>query len=441
MHQLIFSLLIICIILLIIYNTQYGVQLKDKCNNTAGYIADAILDMSRDREEVYQETRGDFYDLKAKMALKKYLTIPENKRTAMDNYKIGNIYRYHVKDPQLTHHYYNIALGLMRKRPDTGNAQMLDRMGDYEIRNEQIDHNIPEIRELIAEDLMIRQIQELGEVVMPREVPVQNSPKLTEVLQNVKIVGDENRTEFFNKMTNWTSDTQNVHDSHVTDDVERSYRKIVSELPPLTDAESEIQNFISEMKKLRDNKVITDKVHDNAITTIKNMQQHQYSKIQDTERNILANVIRRTKISENVKNHESMIVALATNLSNAVERNNVTNMPVCISGRVAGVVSSLAYMDKDPDMGILKTKEAIRNEVFDTAHHEYMVTQQNAMKGNNEKLKKGANDLKNGEDSPESDEFEELVKENIKNRLQKTYKDHIKQDELDTLISQANMAF
>ena len=134
-------------------------------------------------------------------------------------------------------------------------------------------------------------------------------------------------------------------------------------------------------------------------------------------------------------------MALAMNLSNAVERNNVTNMPVCISGRVAGVISSLAFIDKDPDVGILKTKEAVRNEVFDTAHHEYITTQQNALKGDNERLKKGAEDLKTGVDSPESDEFEELVKENIKNRLQKTYQDHIKQEELDTLISQANMAF
>lgn len=440
MNQLIFSLLIVCIILLIIYNTKYGKQLKEKCNNTAGYIADAVLDMSRDREDVYQETRGDFYDLKAKMALKKYLTIPENKRTAMDNYKIGNIYRYHVKDPQLTHHYYNIALKLMRNRPETGNIQMLDRMDDYEIRNEQIDHNIPEIRELIAEDLMVRRIEELGEAILPRQV-VDTPPKLAEVLQNVKIVGDDNRTEFFNKMTNWTSDTQNVHDSHVTDDVERSYKKIVSELPPLTDAESEIKNFISEMRKLKEKKVISDKVHDNAIVTIKNMQNHHYSKINDTERNILANVIRRTKIAENAKNYESLTMALATNLSNAVERNNITNMPVCISGRVASTISSLAFIDKDPEVGILKTKEAVRNEVFDTAHHEYIKTQESALNGENLILKKGAEDLKDGKDSPESDEFEKVVKENIKNRLQNAYKDHIKQEELDTLISQANMAF
>jgi hypothetical protein len=442
MHQLIFSLLIVCIILLIIYNTQYGTQLKDKCNNTAGYIADAILDMSRDPEDVYQETKGDFYDLKAKMALKKYLTIPENKRTAMDNYKIGNIYRYHVKNPELTHHYYRIALKQMRKAPSTGNIQMLDRMDDYEVRNVHIDHDIPEIRELIAEDLMIRQIEELGDVVMPRRVETTiGGPKLTEVLQNVKITDDDSRSQFFKKMTNWTSDTQNVHDSHVTDDVERSYSKIVAELPPLVDPEIEIKNFITEMKEQKEKGIITDKTYENAIITIKNMKQHTYSKINDSERNILANVIRRGKISENQKNREGLTTALATNLSNAVERNNITNMPVCISGRVSGAISSLAYMDKDPDVGILKTKEAIRNEVFDTAHHEYTVVQKEALNGSNEKLKRGASDTKNGEDSPESDEFESLVKDRIRERLTKDYTKHLKPDELETLISQANMAF
>jgi hypothetical protein len=464
MNQLIISLLIICIILIIIYNTRYGIELKNKCNNTVGYIADAVVDLSRDPDVVYQETQGDFYDIKAKASLKKFLAIPIEKRTAMDNYKIGNLYRYHVKNPKLTHYYYRLALEQMRNKPSTGNVQMLDRMGDYEIRDDQIDHNIPEIRELIAEDLMIRRIEELGDVVQPRNINIvqpiqsihpvqpihpihpvhpvrQTNSRIAEVVNNVKILGDDKRNKFFKSMRKWTPDPQNVHDSHISDDVVKSYDIIVAGLPPLVDADLEIQKYVNELAELKNNGTISKTVYDNAMITIKNMKDFEHSRVGDTEQNILANVVRRINIPENMKNRKDMVVSLATNLADSVKKNNLTNMPVCISGRVAGVIESLAHMDKDPGVGILKTKEAIRNEVFQTAHHEYMATQKMALDGNNDTLKKGAEDMRDGEDSPESIEFEKLVKENIKNRLQRDYANHIDVSELNTLISQANMAF
>ena len=468
MHQVIISLFIVCIILIIIYNTRFGTELKDKCNNTAGYFADAIYDMSRDTNIVYQETRGDFYDVKAKTVLKKLLAIPENRRTAMDNYKIGNIYRYHVKNPKLTHYYYQLSLEQLRNRPSTGTIQMVDRMGDYEIRNERIDHDIPEIRELIAEDLMLRQIEALGDIVQPQHGrnydvnEIQNlrnaethinprhhrntgHPRNRIIPSDVKILGDSNKDTYFKNMTKWSTgvnaDTQNVHDSHLTDDVFRSYKKIVDGLPPLKDPQNIIEDFTNELVVMKNDKSISDLVHHKAMITINNMRDQHYSKIGDTERNILANVIRRINIPENLKNRKEMIISLATNLSNAVERNNITNMPVCISGRVASAISAPAHLDVDPDLGILKTQEAIRNEVFQSAHHEYKTTIKNALNGSNDVLKKGAEDVENGDDTPESQQLEEIIKENISNRLKKDFTGHISDTELNSLITQANMAF
>lgn len=466
MRQLIISLFIVCIILLVIYNTRFGSELRDKCNNTAGIIADTIMDMSRDADQVYQETHGDFYDLKAKTALKKYLAIPENKRSAMDNYRIGNIYRYHVKNPRLTHFYYQMALNKMRNVPADGTVQMLDRMADYEIHNDRIDHDIPEIRELIAEDLMIRRIEELGEAVIPRVVDIndlqrlrdmelgqaippltpQHKPRTRARLQalanNVKVLGEENKDNFFATMTKWTSDTQNVHDSKVTDYVAKSYDIIMSEFKTPTNVEKEISEYVAELETLRNTNKIPDIKVKNALRTIDSMMQgHVYSKINASEKVILANVIRRINIPENLANRTNLVISLAENLANAVERNNVTNMPVCISGRVAGTINSLVHLDKNPEVGVLKTKEAIRNEVFQTAHHEYKKSLDDMLKSNDTTVYEGAKDIQDGNDTPQATKMEEAIKKNIEIRLRNDFSNHIAEIELNELISQANMAF
>lgn len=461
MNILLISLLVLCIMLIMIYNTRIGRELKNKCNNTVGLIADSVIDLSNDPEKIYQETRGDFYDLKAKLALKKFLAIPEDKRTAMINYKIGNIYRYHVKNAELTHHYYQMALEQLRTKPSSGNIQMLDRMGDYEQHNIRIDHDIPEIRELIAEDLMVRQLETLGQEVTINYNAVdvhdmqnlrniellqpgiqRNRRKTAPKIPNIKILGDENKNKFFKNITTWTSDTQNVHDSHLTNDVDKSYQKIIVGLPKLIDASFEITNLKNELMTMSTNGTITKDIYENALKTINSMRPDSvYSKIGESESNILANIYRRINIPSNLNRRKDLIHSLAINLSNAVERNNVSNMPVCVSGRVASAISSLAYLDSDPDIGILKTKEAIRNEVFQTAYHEYKSILDESSKSADNVIKKGADDIQSGDDSPESRKLEDDIKLRIEARLKREFAKLIDETELNKLISEANMAF
>ena len=472
MRTLVITLLIICVILIIIYHTKVGQELAEKTNNTITGITDTVVDLyTDDVEKIYQETGGDNYDLKAKTVLKKLLTIPDEKRTAFDNYRIGNIYRYHIKNPNLTHHYYRIALQKMRNKPRTGTVQMLDRIQDYDIFDAHIARDIPEIRELIAEDMLVRQLGALGDAVIPRhtivelpppqlfqqprdphvsQVPptpikVGLSPQLANLTNHVKILGEKNKEKFFNNIQTWTSDTQNVHDSHMTNDTVKTYRKITEGLNPRFNPDHEINEMIIELDRLKKNNKISPIKHSNAMRTIISMKTgHEHSKIGDNEKNILANIWRRMNIPENKPHRNDLLISLTDNLSNSVERNNVANTPVCITGRVSDALSCFAHIDrKDSDVGILKTKEAVRNEVFQTAHHEYKKTLDTALANTDIEptLKKGAEDSKKGEDTPESIQFENMVKKNIETRLKQDFGKHIEEKELEGLIAQSQMAF
>ena len=249
MNNIALAFLITCIILIIVYNTDAGHKLSDKCNSTAGLLTDTVTDFfGGNPEEMYKETKGDFYNMKAKMTLKKSLAIPPEKRTAKDDFRIGNIYRYYVKNPELAREYYNRTVERLRQKPQEADNNMIDRLEDF--NDTQLQRELPHLRDLIAEDRIVRQIEDLGEVVRHHgviEIPIpQNAqfgarPGLNPpndqprnfgfttrygFQTNVKIVGEENKDEYFKKLQEWTNEPQNVHDSNITSDVAKSYHMI-----------------------------------------------------------------------------------------------------------------------------------------------------------------------------------------------------------------------
>ena len=78
--------------------------------------------------------------------------------------RIANVYRYYVKDPNLARYYYNETVEQIRDRPEQADHQMLDEIEGYEGLDAAIRATIPNVRELVAEDRMVRPDYESGRI-------------------------------------------------------------------------------------------------------------------------------------------------------------------------------------------------------------------------------------------------------------------------------------
>lgn len=450
MNHVAVALLICTIILMFIYYTDSGHNLADKCNDTAGTIVDTFQDFfTGNPDQMYQETEGDFYNMKAKMTLKKSLAIKPEKRTVKDNFRIGNVYRYYVKDPTMANLYYKRAIAQVGGVDEN----ILDRIDDYEELDIGIRQNLPHIRELMMEDRIVRQIDNLGEAVIEHPLRariLQPDNKRVDlnvkpVGLNAKIMGDENRGEYFKSLKKWTADPQNVHDSNLTNDVVKTYNLLVKgigyDIGSGKDA-SAIAEMKAAIARLENNKTIAKVTRINAQKTIDAMNNDLiHSKIGLSEGEIISSIWTRVNHDINKENREELIVSLAENLADSVRGSGSGSSPVCVTGRVSRALLSFAHLDANPDVGKLKTKEMIRNEVFETAHDAYVKFSEEALTGDNAILKKGASDSKLGEDTQETAEFDSVVKEKIKDRLTTDYSTLIDKKDLDLMILESQAAF
>jgi len=456
-NEITIALLIVCFILIFAAYTDFGRNLAHKCNNTSGLITDSVKDFFvGDPEKMYQETRGDFYNVKAKMTLKKSLVIPEEKRNAKDNLRIGNIYRHFIKNPIMAREYYRKTAEQIINQPDMGNRQMVDQLEALNREDVLLDIDIPHIREVIAEDRMMHEIRQLGDVVVERplptahlHVPVNGGPrafgfKPKPVNLTVKIVGEENKDKYLKGLQEWTLDAQNVHDPNITDDVAKSYQALSQGLPAQHYDSDAFRDMKSSIKELKVDKHIDADVMNKSIMTIDAMNNDLiYSKIGLPEQTILTNMWRRINIPANKERRHELLVSFAENLATAVEKNNVSGKPVCTGGRIARAMRTFAHLDHNPQVGILRSKEAVRNEVFQAAHHEYKsFLDKSASEENTDlNLKKGALDSKAGEDTAESQMFDNMVKQKITERLTREYSNLIEAGDLDLLIKESHAAF
>lgn len=456
-NEITIALLIVCLILIFAAYTDFGKNLVHKCNATSGLITDSVKDFFvGDPELMYQQTRGDFYNVKAKMTLKKSLVIPEDKRNAKDNLRIGNIYRHFVKNPIMAREYYRKTAEQIINQPELGNRQMVDQLEALAREDVLLDIDIPHIREVIAEDRMMHEIRQLGDVVVERplvgatgmQIPAAGPRafgfKPRPVNLTVKIMGEENKDKYLKGLQEWTLDAQNVHDPNITDDVAKSYSALVQGLPSQNyDSESFI-DMKQSIKQLKDAGHIEKDVLNKATMTIDAMNNDLiYSKIGLPEQTILTNMWRRINLPANKERRHELLVSFAENLATAVEQNNVSGKPVCTGGRIARAMRTFAHLDHNPQVGILRSKEVVRNEVFQAAHHEYKsFLDASAAETNTDPiLKKGALDSKAGEDTAESQAFDNTVKQKITERLTRDYGNLIEAGDLDLLIKESHAAF
>jgi hypothetical protein len=216
------------------------------------------------------------------------------------------------------------------------------------------------------------------------------------------------------------SDPQNVHDSHVNSDLRKVYNEIVQhnmldDTPPAT--RQELIDYLKE--KLPAHKLTR------ARKTLKSMS-GMNTAIGDHENMVIDNVWQRINSKENLSRASALKESFADAL---VDCTNKLHYTVCSGGRCARILSSLTLLDADDAVAApVKTREILRSEIMSKAHK----VLQDALA-----TSPAAADYLAGKDTPEVNQFEEQVKQNITQTIIRDYPNESTKN-LGELISDAH---
>lgn len=179
----------------------------------------------------------------------------------------------------------------------------------------------------------------------------------TRVIENARETATS-REEFADKVMKGasviSSDPQNVHDVGVRLDNQQTLDKIGTSgnrYTVIDDVARHIESSdLSYSQKSAARSVLAECAKDNIITAYN-----------DTELNILANVWARANDPINSANKGFIKDAIVRGLADAVGNDG---KPVCINGRVSGIIGALATLDADETVGVAVTDEIKTNEVY-----------------------------------------------------------------------------
>lgn len=217
-------------------------------------------------------------------------------------------------------------------------------------------------------------------------------------------------------------DPQNVHDSHVNNDLRKIYHEIVQhnmlDNTPAATREELIEYLKDNLPK--------DK-SDRARTTLRTMMKAGVNSAIGTHENmVIDEVWKRINSRENEAQRNELRESLADAL---VDSTNESNYTVCSGGRCARILSSLTLLDSDNTISTpVKTREILRSEIMSKAHK----ILEKAIE-----TEPGGADYVAGEDTGEVNKFEDSVKKQITEAIVADYPDEDTKNLAD-LISDAH---
>jgi hypothetical protein len=297
-------------------------------------------------------------------------SIPEEQKTALDNFNTGNLYLYNVQDAENAHEHYARSLNKIIAEPATNLQQKEDNIFILN-RIEDFTHIQPDFFNDIDFDDIRRMIVDAGGG-FGNNVEFGNNDR-TVVISNNNIPAANPNIN----VQIWRHDSQNVHDGKINDMLQDHYEKIKEKISnPQSYTPESIKNLINELDLNRTTKY-------NAIKVVETIARRNtfISKLNAGEFDVLCRSLDYINSEEfNSEEKSQLYNSLVTSLSNCNEtidlfdwgldgtmatNRNDTNV-VCGSGVVANIISSFAHIAKN-DIGILKTRESIRNEIFHNA--------------------------------------------------------------------------
>lgn len=266
---------------------------------------------------------------------------------------------------------------------------------------------------LADDDYMMRAIIGLNQVVENNTLREQNS----EHRLATAIATSETRAEAVDKYLEssktQTSDAQNVHDSSVIRDLNRTLMELRSTLPTgysATHAINEARQYCQGeyRREYGDGKANRAQRCLDLIAAGSNI-----SSFNTTEDEIFAVTWARCDYRPNHRNRKNMRDGIMHALADSIEGAN----PVCLNGRCGRVLSSLVTLDYNTEVGSAMTLEAYRNQIFSETSKIIAEEVETAKSSNNPKLRQAAEAFDSGDNTDEAGD--QMLKERIQRAVDK----------------------
>jgi tetratricopeptide (TPR) repeat protein len=245
----------------------------------------------------------------------------------------GVIYQHNLKNPQKAKECYQRALTLLKTEKNNNYIHVTDRIID----NIRLGNaNQMEPLALRAEELQEHFIVSDLYALATKKKPLETSSDKAKVI--------EQKIEY-------NSDPQNVHDSTINNDFLTQYNRI--------------KKYNNDEGIYYDIKTFSPS-NKNVINVIKSFDNKTFTSLigNDSSREFINHIYTRIMSKDNIKNRDKLLEMLETQLKDCATSNNGI---VCIAGRHTRLLSTFATLDKDPSLGILRSKEMIRNELLNDA--------------------------------------------------------------------------
>jgi len=303
---------------------------------------------------------GDLYNVLegespkyAQEAIAAALETPEEDRDSEYYYRLGVIHQHNLHDRFTADQFYKIALKTLKKElrenqhPNNDYLFITDRIAD----NARLAGN----QGLQA---LAMNVQNVGmQIQLNNPAVYVNQDDWFAQTTTLKPTNSSILANSIERNKSYKSDSQNVHDSALTEFLREQYAKI-KEYNASEGINFSPEGFSPTPKdpaKAQRVSFVLDTIKRNSSDT---------SLINGTEYDLLSQVWTRINSRSNAKNKEKLIESFEDQLNECATGPSAT---VCVAGRCSHVISSLALLDKDPSLGVLKTKEVLRNELLDGA--------------------------------------------------------------------------
>jgi hypothetical protein len=361
----------------------------------------------------FNNIRGEDFDEEAANVLQ-YGEAIDNPR-AIDHYRVGAVYLLNAQNPREAHRHFTQALTqIINGTVDAREAPfILDRIEDF--RDHFVDFND-------IEDLPIQRALYAHFENQNRLIQHVNKEK-----KNISTDDPNFKQKTILARQEWQSDSQNVHDAAIYEELKNQINTIRDENRKIKDIQLHDYNEAINWLRVR-YRDYPEKLHDidKVVQTIG--QNYPVGIVPGIhEKDIITAIWQRTYDPENSKNATSMREALGDAMLDCVERGHL----VCMSGRTSKVWQALARLDKNEEMGVLKTKQAIRNEIYQKAAKIV-----DDFIGENGSASQVLKEAYNKNDNTE--QVQELI-ETMKNRideLRDEYQNHMNKDQLQSIIEE-----
>jgi hypothetical protein len=358
----------------------------------------------------------------------------EGKRLSpVGHMRLGTTYYLNMKDKQRAFDHFKMAIkGAEEKKQDVeyiaGRIQDIIRTGEQPI--DEMDEELDiEIQRALFENYEERKrdLEQIREVFAGAAPANQEMAGLVGEIAEAKS-GDERYTEkVILSKTKWHSDTQNVHDSTLYQELVQQYDIVAAENKKIPNIQLKDYKGMCQWVRARLGGRPLDLQRANKVLEVwDNNYPIQAMGGSVSEQDLVMAVWHRIHDPQNAERMNALKEAFVEGILDCLENDHV----VCMSGRNSKIWQILGSIDYNEQMGILRTKETIKNTIIlkcASIVNKYMtsgVVSDNVLE-----------DYKAGTVTNEVTELKETIIKEIK-ELRDEYNGKLPQEQLDILIEE-----